>query len=345
MARPRKPWYRKSRDWWMVEIAGEQIKLCRGENNRGEAELRFHQLMAARLASEPVDSGNPTVASLFEAFLDFAVRRDAASTFYERKIYLQKFADAYGNVPVRELRPFHLTRWVDEHPSWTSDWTRSYAIRNVKRPFNWAIEQGLISANPVAAVRHRPGERRRPMEPKQYKALLKAVGSKSRIGEILRFIAQTGCRPKEARMLQWNDVDVARSVVVIKDHKTAKTQKVQQPRIIPLVPGVVSLLDHVRKRGDHPEFVFVNGRKQRWGRCSIQQAIRRARRRIGLPEEVVLYGLRHHFGTDSIRNGNDLKTTATLMGHTSVRMTEHYVHLAGEYDHLRAAMQRATKSV
>jgi hypothetical protein len=37
----------------------------------------------------------------------------------------------------------------------------------------------------------------------------------------------------------------------------------------------------------------------------------------------------------------DLKTVSALMGHTTTRMTEHYVHLAGDYDRLRAAAERA----
>ena len=39
--------------------------------------------------------------------------------------------------------------------------------------------------------------------------------------------------------------------------------------------------------------------------------------------------------------GVDIKTLAELMGHTTSRMTEHYVHLAGCQKHLAAAMLQA----
>jgi site-specific recombinase XerD len=55
----------------------------------------------------------------------------------------------------------------------------------------------------------------------------------------------------------------------------------------------------------------------------------------------VLYGLRHAFGTRSILNGVDLKTLSELMGHTTTRTTEHYLHLAGQRSHLADAMLRA----
>ena len=65
----------------------------------------------------------------------------------------------------------------------------------------------------------------------------------------------------------------------------------------------------------------------------------RGRRRAGIDEEVKLYGVRHAFGTKAIVNGGlDIKTVAELMGHTTTRMTEHYLHVAGQSAHLAAAM-------
>jgi site-specific recombinase XerD len=69
--------------------------------------------------------------------------------------------------------------------------------------------------------------------------------------------------------------------------------------------------------------------------------MRRLRERAGLPKNAKMYGIRHQFGTQSVVNGVDIKTLSELMGHTTTRMTEHYVHLAGRSEHLAAAMQQA----
>ena len=87
--------------------------------------------------------------------------------------------------------------------------------------------------------------------------------------------------------------------------------------------------------------VFLTARGTRWNRSNLGLRMRRLRERAGLPDDVKLYGIRHHFGTQSIINGVDIKTLAELMGHTTSRMTEHYVHLAGCQKHLAAAMQQA----
>jgi site-specific recombinase XerD len=69
--------------------------------------------------------------------------------------------------------------------------------------------------------------------------------------------------------------------------------------------------------------------------------MQRARAKAGIPDDAKLYGLRHRFGTQAIINGVDIKTLAELMGHTTVRMTEIYLHLAAQHPHLVAAMRRA----
>ncbi|MBX9790527.1 MAG: tyrosine-type recombinase/integrase [Pirellulales bacterium] len=284
------------------------------------------------------------MASVIDAFLDYAIRRDAESTYYERKLYLQKFADVHGGRLVRDCRPYHLTSWVDDHPTWRSDWTKSYAIRNVKRPFNWAKRQGLIAANPFADVEHRPGDRRRPMTDVEFNALLKNAGRDSRLGEALQFMAATGCRPCELRRLSWSEVDLESGLATIVQHKTSRTRKDRKPRLIVLIPTCVALLKRIRKSQQGGEHVFLSQRGRPWARCSLQQALRRLRRVLKLPDDVFLYGLRHRFGTNSVKGGNDLKSTAELLGHATTRMTEHYVHLAGDLAHLRSAMQRAARS-
>lgn len=342
--RPRKPWYRKNRRGWYVEVDGRQVCLVKGEKSaetKALADHNYHALMIELAANPPVDNGNPTVASVIDAFLDFAAKHNAENTFYERKLYLQKFADVHGGWLVTACRAHHLQKWVDDHPTWRSEATKSNAIRIVKRAFNWGVEQELIPKNPFANIKHREGDARRPMTEQEYLALLKMAGAGTHLGETLRFIAGTGCRPCEARHLCWDQVDLERRVAIQHQHKTARTQKSTKPRIIMLSAQIVELLRHIRERGDHPKHVFVSRREMPWGRCSLAQAVRRLRRAAKLADDVVLYGLRHHFGTASIKNGNDLKVTAELMGHSTTRMTEHYVHLSGD-PHLLQAAERAT---
>jgi integrase len=148
----------------------------------------------------------------------------------------------------------------------------------------------------------------------------------------------TGCRPSEAANLKWEQIDLAKGIVVIERHKTARTQKQPLPRVIYLHPVAVRLLLHIRARAEG-EFVFLNFRKTKWNRYSLANRVQRAREAAGIPDDAKLYGLRHAFGTRAIVNGCDIKTLATLMGHTTTKMTERYIHLAGKNEHLSLALE------
>jgi integrase len=142
--------------------------------------------------------------------------------------------------------------------------------------------------------------------------------------------------------LTWTDVDLDQGVIVLRWHKTSRTQRTPHPRVIQLVSSMVKLLKLIQKR-QRPgtTHVFLTAHGTVWNRSNLGLRMRRLRERAKLPDDVKLYGLRHHFGTQSIINGVDIKTLAELMGHTTSHMTEHYVHLAGCQKHLAAAMQQA----
>jgi len=161
--------------------------------------------------------------------------------------------------------------------------------------------------------------------------------SGARFRQFLIFLRHTGCRPCEASRLRWEDVK--NGCIILPRHKTRRTQKTPRPRIIPLDAVVVKLLISIHKRNEG-EFVFLNHRRTPWNKYNLALRMKRARDKAGIPLDAKLYGTRHAFGTRAIVNGVDLKTLAELLGHTTTRMSEHYLHLAGEHAHLASAMQR-----
>lgn len=298
--RPRRPWYRTERKAWYVEIAGRQHLLAAGpkEETRDHAEQRYHELMLEIRDNPPVDGGNPTVASIIEAFLEWASVHLKPRTYSGYRSSLQKFADVHGGRLVRDAKAYHLTKWVDDHREWKTDWTRGREIRSVKRPFSWAVKQGLIPINPYAAVGYRNGDPRRPMADDEFDALLRAADPASGMVEILRFAALTGCRPEDIRLLKWSEVDLATGRIVRTDHKTSTTQRQRgKPKVIYLVPELVEMLRAMMSKNFDSEYVFLHRRGKPWGRCSISQHIGRLRKKIRLPDDVVLYGLRHRLPT------------------------------------------------
>lgn len=229
MPRQPRPWFRRQTGWWMVQIDGKQVKLAQGKRNKALAQEKFHGLMLLR--ADAPECPDVQVASICEAFLDWSHRRQAHHTYRGYLFYVQSFCEKWGQVMVREVRPYHVTRWLDGN-DW-NDTTRYNAIRSVFRVFNWAAEEGLISANPLKGMkRPRPKSRQRYLTEDEYSALIK--GSKGVFRTLLFAFRQTGGRPSELCELTWDQVHP--ECWILEEHKTA--DKVDKPRVIYLVTAL-----------------------------------------------------------------------------------------------------------
>lgn len=102
-----KPFYRKSRNTWYVQIDGRQVNLGR---DREAAFIRYHQLMAMpaqdrRIAQENAGSGM-RLAELFDLFLDRVLQHRSADTYAWYQYRLQRFANRFPDLTIGQLRPY-----------------------------------------------------------------------------------------------------------------------------------------------------------------------------------------------------------------------------------------------
>ncbi|HEX3659383.1 MAG TPA: tyrosine-type recombinase/integrase [Pirellulales bacterium] len=353
MPKESKPWFYKQTGWWMTWLGNRKVRLAKGRSNLKAAKDRLADLLHAARHNPHPDCGVQTVASLIERYLDVAFKTLSVEAQKARKNYLQSFAEAHGFRPVdvkddpMAVRKDHLQEWLLAHTEWVSDWTKRDAVRAVQAVFYWALDAEIIAKNPFRKMRLVEGTPRREMTEEEFRAILRTTTGwyrtrptpGARFRQILFFLWFTGCRPKEASKLRWSEINFDAGVITLQKHKTVRMQKKPKPRIITLPPVAVKLLHAIRKHSDH-EFVFANHRGNPWNRYSLGLRIRRARKTAGVSDDAKLYGMRHAFGTRGIVNGVDIKTLATLMGHETTEMTEHYLHLAGRRDFLAASMQQ-----
>jgi integrase len=338
MGRPRKPYFRESDGWWVSRFRGEYVKLARGPENEAEARRRFHELMALEALGTPVASAHVTTAALFEAFLDWSSRHNEAVTYDFYRSYLQTFCDLHGAVLVKDLKPFHVTRWLDAHPAWGQS-TRRCAITAVKRALNWAADEGLLAANPLKKVQKPPVKRReKVLTPEEQRAIAAAPRDEA-FKQFLFALEQTGCRPGEVAAVTAAQVDLAAGTWTLPRHKTVK--KTNRPRVVYLTPPVVELCRRLVAR--HPEGpIFRNARGRPWSRNAIRCRFRRLRKKLNLGKGVVAYSYRHTFTTNGLEAGVPAAAVAELLGHTSIEMlSEHYGHLDQKGEYLRQAARRA----
>src|SRR5262245_13988334 len=152
-----KPWFRTSKNAWYVEIDGRQVRLAKGAANEPAAYEAFYRLMAGKPENLP-GRDRISVAAVCDLFLDHSHRHHKPETFRWYRSYLQDFCAKYGRLPAKDLKPIHVSAWLDGHTGWKGG--RRCAVIAVKRAFNWADAEGVLSPNPVKKVRKPPARRR-----------------------------------------------------------------------------------------------------------------------------------------------------------------------------------------
>lgn len=204
-----KPFFRTARDAWYVQLGKNQVKLAPGPKNAATektAWAAFHRLMTDRADGVPKSANpaaEPTVAEVFEKFLDWCQRHREPRTYEFYRDRIQSFLDASRTaaLPADELKPFHVQDWADGKPTW-GPMQRRGAIVSVQRPFAWAEKMGHILKSPVRHVEKPPPKRRdQVLTRAEFDAMLAAVPSRP-FRDVLEFCWETGARVQEVRLIE-----------------------------------------------------------------------------------------------------------------------------------------------
>lgn len=207
--------------------------------------------------------------------------------------------------------------------------TVARCCKMIKHLFHKAAMTKKLKEDPALYWSIPVGEskRRRPMTLEEFNTIYEK--SESWFKPVLTFKRHTGARGSSIAGLQWQDVDLARRILVLRSRKGGR-QKVRQITL-PVVDEVFSLLVGLRnarpfaRPTDH---IFLTGVGEpidpRW----IASCASRLIKKCGL-EGVVFYGLRHALATDMTEAGISLEITRQALGHSSVRTTQIYAQGIG----------------
>ncbi|MDE0361022.1 MAG: site-specific integrase [Rhodospirillaceae bacterium] len=149
--------------------------------------------------------------------------------------------------------------------------------------------------------------------------------------DIVRLLLLTGCRKAEIMQLRWSEVQ--EDALILADTKTGARKVVLNTlarRILERQP-----------RGESP-FVFPSPRDPARPRSLDLALWYRVRREAGI-EDCRLHDLRHTVASHAVTNGVPVPVVSRLLGHTNVRMTLRYAHLADR--DVEAATERVGQAI
>lgn len=324
MARPPRIWFRRDRNSFFVTIRGKRHNL--GPDKK-DAEQRFHLLMAQEeplLASE----SRVTAVEILDKFLAWIEGNRKPRTYDWYHDHIQRFVDSLQKqtIAAQDLRPYHVTEWVN--PTWSPSYARG-AMGAIQRAFKWATAQGYIDASPLANL-EKPAATRRDNcpSPADYKLMLENATEPFR--SLLVFAYETGARPQEIMQLESRHVQGDLIVFPAEESKGKRRN-----RVIYLNDRAKQIVEKVDGR------VFVNSRGNPWTKFSINCRMKRITEKTG--KHFALYDLRHAFATRMLESGLGHITVAKLMGHSDASMiAKVYQHIGESNDFLLDELRRAS---
>ncbi|MDA0658959.1 MAG: tyrosine-type recombinase/integrase [Planctomycetota bacterium] len=264
-----KPFFKKSRGLWYVQINGKQVNL--GPNS-DEAHHRYHQLM---LEPRTQTVSDDALVQIVDVFLDWVQKHRSPDTFEWYRYRLQRLCDRYPEMRVRNLRPFHVQEWVDSYPKFTRTSKRNY-VRTIKRCLKWATQQGYIDKNPITQLEVPGADRRETtISAEEYTALLSHIRDPD-FRDLVIVTWESGCRPQESLRVEARHVELTKQRWIF---PISEAKGKRNPRVVYLTD--VSLEITRRRMQLYPTgALFRNSRGQPWKTGAVKCAFDRLRIRM-----------------------------------------------------------------
>lgn len=330
MPRKRKgPWQRTEDGCWYTTVGRKVLKLGTADTPWDESERAYHALHSKGEAPARL-----TVARVCDDFLDFCERQRSKGTYDWYANYLRNFVVHVGaRLKVEDLTPQTVGDWISRNYGDLSASAQHAAARCVTRAMNWAVAERMIRQSPlVGYTKPAATSREGYVTPEQYALCLEHARDPFR--DLLIFLWETGCRPREARIIEAQWIDGSKVVLPAKLSKGKKRR-----RVIYMNETATEIATRLAGKHSHGP-IFRNSNGMPWTKDSINCAFRRLKKKTGM-NGLCAYVLRHGFATKSLKQGIDTTTVGVLMGHSNPNMVAKvYQHLGQDDDYLLGVVKQ-----
>lgn len=322
--------YKRGKVWWMrFTYEGRQIRRSAETTDRRLAEAILGKVQVKVVEGrffEVLDEKDRTFGEMMQRYLQERSILKAPTSQLRDEQNLQHLLPVFGDLLLAEVTPKLFADYkAKRRAEGASPATINKELGLVRHAFNVAIrEWEWCRDNPMqrVAMEKVSNARDRWLTVEEEDRLLAAAPAWLR--EVIVFALHTGMRRGEILSLQWQDVDLARSVLVVMKSKN------RERRTIPLNARVFELLVKKQPRsGQHGRLAFTTSCGTKIGERNLMRAYYGALEKAGI-ENFTFHDLRHTFATRLVQRGIDLYKVQRLLGHKTAAMTQRYAHHSSE---------------
>ncbi len=273
-------------------------------------------------------------------------RNRSERTVKNYDFYLRRFFEwAKGISPekitldnVRQYRVW-LNRYKDERGKGMKKNTQNYHLIALRSFLKYLAKRDIRTLAPEKIELARMPERSVPfLDAGELERLLEAPMKNGasvlqlRDKAILELLFSTGLRVSELAGL-------TRDMVNLKREEFTVRGKGDKPRVVFISQQARYWLgEYLNKKKDMNPHIFTSLDRAGKGRDydggltsrSIQRVVEHYARAAGITKRITPHTIRHTFATDLLRNGADIRSVQTMLGHASITTTQIYTHITDE---------------
>lgn len=308
--------------------------------NRLDAEKRLSVLIADRergILRLPTRKAIPTVGSYCEGYLKHISGTAKENTLLNKRRAIRGVTLHLGDYRIDKLTPFLIERFrldrMEKDGVQASTANEDCSV--LKHILNTAIREKIITENPCSGIKRLMVEatKDRILSQSEISLILDMPFGKDRL--MILFGLFTGMRLNEVLRLKWQDIDLARGLIVFIQSKTNKGITV------PLSSYLENELQEYQADccGDG---LFEDREITKVVVTLYSNHFSRLFKKLGI-DDFTFHGLRHSFASLSSDTGADIVTTKELLGHSDITTTMRYSHK--QIDVKRNAIDRMTNHI
>ena len=154
---------------------------------------------------------------------------------------------------------------------------------------------------------------------------------------IFMMIYGSGLRISEATNLRVEDIDSENMRLFVRNGKGER----ERYTVLPKTSLEMLRICYKMYQPNHPEgYMFLNREGNPLKVERLRVFFRRYRRKAGISEEFIVHSLRHAFATRLVEEGIPLVQVKELLGHSCIRSTMTYVHVANNMQRVDSPLDK-----
>lgn len=334
--------------WWAsyIDARGKRTRRSTGTQERKEAETllakwRLETHKETQWGELPAHSFDELMLEYLKATAGERRREDTV------KMHVRRLRQSFAGLEMERLSAVEIAAFIRQRrEDGVANATINRELEVLSAAISYAVrEWEWRLPNPVSGrMLKEPEGRVRWITRAETRALIEAAKQERKaphLAPLITLALHTGMRRGEMLGLEWDRVDLQAGLVYLEGHHT----KAGKRRTVPLnAVAREAILTRARFRAERcPDARLVFCDSNGKGIGSVKTAFATACKRAGLTD-FRFHDLRHTCAAWLVQAGVPLTEVRDVLGHSTVKMTERYAHLAPENTRAAVALLEGDES-